>query len=117
MGMEYEGSCHCGGIAFTARGRIDQVVDCNCSLCRRRGGLLWFVGEADFSLHTPVAQLGTYLFNTRRIEHHFCPSCGIAPFSTGKGPDGSRSYAINVRCLDGLDLASLQVVAYDGAHA
>ena len=40
--MQYEGSCHCGGIVFTVEGRIDQVVDCNCSMCRRRGGLLWF---------------------------------------------------------------------------
>ena len=42
--MQYQGSCHCGRIAFTvqAEAPISDVLDCNCSLCRRRGGLLWF---------------------------------------------------------------------------
>ncbi len=37
--MIYEGSCHCGNIAFEVDGEFKQGVDCNCSLCRRRGGL------------------------------------------------------------------------------
>jgi len=115
--MEYQGSCHCGGIAFTVRGQIGQVIDCNCSLCRRRGGLLWLVGASDFSLRTPRERMSTYLFNKRHIQHHFCPTCGIAPFSEGQGPDGSQTYAVNVRCLDGVDLGALQVMAYDGASA
>ncbi len=42
--MEYQGSCHCGRIAFTvqAEAPISDVIDCNCSMCRRRGSLLWF---------------------------------------------------------------------------
>ena len=42
--MQYEGSCHCGQIAFVVEAAepITDALDCNCSLCRRRGGLLWF---------------------------------------------------------------------------
>lgn len=115
--MTHEGSCHCGGIAFTVEGQVGQVVDCNCSMCRRRGGLLWFVPAAAFVLKTPRQALATYQFNQRHIQHHFCPTCGIAPFGEGKAPDGSAMVAVNVRCLPDVDLAALQVVPYDGASA
>ena len=41
--MKYRGSCHCGKIAFEVEGTLEQVMECNCSLCSRRGYLLWFV--------------------------------------------------------------------------
>ncbi|MCR6684928.1 GFA family protein [Pseudoxanthomonas sp.] len=114
--MEYQGSCHCGGIAFTVEGEIGQVVDCNCSMCRRRGGLLWFVPDSAFALRTPRERLATYLFNRRHIQHHFCPTCGIAPFGEGQAPDGSIMIAVNVRCLPEVELDALQVAPFDGAR-
>ena len=114
--MKHAGSCHCGRIAFTIEGRIDEAYDCNCSMCRRRGGPLWFGPAADFDLTTPRENLGTYQFNKHHIDHHFCPNCGIAPFSEGVDPKtGAKTVAINVRCLPDLDLASVKLVAVDGA--
>ncbi len=110
----HSGSCHCGKIAFDVEGEIDQALDCNCSMCQKRGGLLWFVPAAQFTLKTPVDALGTYRFNRGKIDHHFCPSCGISPFSEGSNPDGSAMACINVRCLDGIDLASVKVEPCNG---
>ena len=62
--MIYQGSCHCGGIAFEVEGDFRQGVDCNCSLCRRRGGLLAFVARDKFKLTTPEENLSTYTFNS-----------------------------------------------------
>ncbi len=114
--MKYQGSCHCGKIAFEVEGTIDQAMDCNCSMCRRRGGLLWFVPRANLKLKTPETNLGTYTFNKHVLQHHFCPSCGIAPFTEGIHPKtGQPMAAVNVRCLDGVDVASLKIVHIDGA--
>lgn len=116
--MQYQGSCHCGQIAFTvqAQAPISEVVDCNCSLCRRRGGLLWFAPRADVALQDAAAPMSTYRFNKRHIAHHFCPVCGVAPYSEAVDPrSGVPTVAINVRCLQDVDLAALSVVAYDGA--
>lgn len=110
----YQGGCHCGRIAYRVEGEIDQVLDCNCSLCSKRGGLLWFVPREALALTTPESDYATYRFNTHRLAHHFCPSCGIAPFSEGRKPDGTGMAAINVRCLEGVDLAALKVVPFDG---
>lgn len=35
--MNYKGSCHCGAVAFEVEGEIGQVIDCNCSICSRKG--------------------------------------------------------------------------------
>jgi len=116
--MKYAGSCHCGRIAFeveTGDG-IAEAYDCNCSMCRRRGGLLWFGPRSAMELKTPEADLATYRFNHKRLAHHYCPDCGIAPFSEGTHPKtGEATVAVNVRCLEGLDLGSLKIVHVDGA--
>jgi hypothetical protein len=113
--MKHQGSCHCGGIRFEVEGDIGSVIDCNCSLCRRRGGLLWFVPASAFRLLTSDAEAATYRFNKMHIAHRFCARCGVAPFGQGSDPKGNAMVAINVRCLPEVDLASLEVVAYDGA--
>lgn len=112
--MSYLGSCHCGAIAFEVDGLIDKVMDCNCSMCQRRGGLLWFVPHASFRLVTDPAKVATYTFNKHTLQHHFCATCGIAPYSEGSDRKGNKMAAINVRCLEGIDLAAFPVVKVDG---
>jgi hypothetical protein len=115
--MHYQGSCHCGALAFEAEGEIDQVIECNCSYCSRKGSLLWFVPRAKFTLRSGADQASIYQFNTHRIEHRFCPNCGVQPFAFGKDPSGAEMAAINVRCLDDIDLTTLKRYQYDGKSA
>jgi len=112
--MIYKGSCHCGRIAFEVEGELAGVMDCNCSICSRKGSLLWFVPRDKLRLLTPEANLATYTFNKHVIRHRFCPTCGIHPFGEGADPAGNRVAAINVRCLEGVELASLPVKHFDG---
>lgn len=114
--MSPQGSCHCGRVAFTVEGEIDAVIDCNCSLCRRRGSLLAFFPRSALVLQTREEDLATYTFNTHTIRHRFCAHCGCAPFGEGVNPKtGEATAAVNVRCLPELDLAALKVIQYDGA--
>ena len=110
----YTGSCHCGRIAFEIEGDFTEVKECNCSHCSRKGYLLWFVPREQLHLKCAADSYGTYLFHKHVIAHHFCPVCGCAPFATGKGPGGVATAAINVRCLENIDLAALKRVPIDG---
>ena len=112
--MAYQGSCHCGAIAYEVEGTVEQVMECNCTHCSRKGYLLWFVGRDQLRLKTPADKLATYTFNKHVIKHHFCPQCGCAPFGFGKSPNGAETVAVNVRCLQDIDLKSLKVQAVDG---
>ena len=115
--MTHQGSCHCGRIAFTLEGEVREAIDCNCSMCRRRGGLLSFFPREALTLTTPEGDYATYHFNKHALDHHFCPTCGIAPFTEGTDPrTGARMAAVNVRCLDGIDLATLTIKPFDGAR-
>jgi hypothetical protein len=114
--MKHEGSCHCGRIAFEVEGDVEQVIDCNCSICRRRGSLLWFAPSEALVLTTPESDVSTYTFNKHHIQHHFCAHCGISPYAEAIDPrSGAPTVAVNVRCLPAVDLKSLKVTEYDGA--
>jgi hypothetical protein len=112
--MSYQGSCHCGRIAFAVEGEIDEVMECNCSHCSKKGYLLSFQPRDQFHLATPESDLATYTFNKHEIKHHFCPNCGCAPFGFGKMPDGQPIAAINVRCLQDVEPAQLKIKPVDG---
>jgi hypothetical protein len=95
------------------QGEFDTAMECNCSHCSRKGYLLWFVPRTDFKLESPLDVLGTYTFNKHAIKHHFCPKCGCAPFGFGKSKDGEMA-AVNVRCLEGVELSSVKRKLVDG---
>ena len=113
----YQGSCHCGQTRFEVEGELTGAMACNCSMCRRKGTLMWFVGSEQLRLHTPDDTLATYLFNRHVIRHRFCPVCGIHPFGEGTDPAGRAMAAVNIRCLDGVDLDAVPVQHYDGLAA
>lgn len=112
--MKYKGSCHCGKVAFEVEGELNGAMACNCSMCSRKGSLLWFVPREQFHLLTPEESASTYTFNKHVIKHRFCPTCGIHPYGEGVDPKGSRMAAINIRCLEGVDLEKVPVQHFDG---
>ena len=80
----------------------------------KRGSLLDFVPEANFTLLSGSADLQDYQFHKRVIHHLFCKSCGILAFGKGAAPDGTKMVAINLRTIDGIDLNKIKVQEYDG---
>lgn len=112
--MNYKGSCHCGRVAFEVQGTIESAMACNCSICGRKGSLLWFVPRDKLRLLTPDENASTYTFNKHVIKHRFCPHCGIHPYGEGTDPKGGRMAAVNIRCLEGIDLAAIPVTEFDG---
>ncbi|OWW20460.1 GFA family protein [Noviherbaspirillum denitrificans] len=112
--MNYKGSCHCGRISFEVEGEIKGAMACNCSMCQRKGSLLWFVPRTALRLVSPEDAASTYTFNKHVIKHRFCPTCGIHPYGEGTDPKGNAMAAINIRCLEGIALEDVPVQHFDG---
>ena len=112
--MLYKGSCHCGNMKFEVEGELTQVVSCNCSICARKGALLWSVPRDKLRLLGSDTGIGTYTFNTHTVAHRFCRTCGIHPYAEDAREQGERSAYVNVRCLEGVDVAALPVIEFDG---
>jgi hypothetical protein len=75
---------------------------------------MWFVPREALHLLTSQDAMGTYTFNKHVIKHHFCQTCGVHPYGEGVDPKGNRMAAINIRCLEDLDLASVPIKNFDG---
>lgn len=110
----YEGGCHCGLVRYQINTELSTVVECNCSICSKRGVLWTFVKEPQFKLLKGGDTLSDYQFGKKKIHHLFCPTCGVGSFSRGMAPTGEDTYAINVRCLDEVDVAALERKHFDG---
>jgi hypothetical protein len=92
--MPFTGSCHCGLIAYeVAEDAPTEAMACNCSICRRRAALHHFTTPDKFDLKTSRDALTT----------------------EGQGPNGPM-VEINLRCAEDIDLDSLKINRFDGAH-
>jgi hypothetical protein len=111
---EYEGGCHCGAVRFSVRVREHVALDCNCSICAKKGFLHVIVPAGDFTLLRGEDALATYTFNTRVAQHRFCRVCGVHPFYTPRShPDGVD---VNLRCLDGDVAERFEIRPFDGQN-
>jgi hypothetical protein len=110
----YAGSCHCGKVRYEVTTDLAKVMSCNCSLCSRAGYLLNFVPASQFKLLSGEDNLQDYRFNTHKIAHTFCKTCGVRSFARGKTRDGADTAAINVRCLEGVDPDTLAITKVNG---
>lgn len=110
----YTGSCHCGQIRYDVTTDLASVVACNCSICQKRGALWTFVPPEKFALRAGSDDLRDYQFGKRTIHHFFCSQCGVGSFSRGQTADGREMIAVNVRCLDDVDIGALKLTPFDG---
>jgi hypothetical protein len=114
MWIDYDGGCHCGAVRFQVRLKPEEhtAIDCNCSICRRKGFLHVIVSPERFTLLQGSEALATYTFNTGIAKHRFCKICGIHAFYTPRShPD---HIDVNVRCLDGAALDRFRIEPFNG---
>lgn len=110
----YQGSCHCGKVAFEFDGTIDNGLECNCSVCHRKGAIWYAIDDEHFRIMTGQADLTTYQFGTRMAKHYFCRCCGVSTFSNPR--IAPERWVVNLRCVDGVDLVALKVHPFDGRN-
>jgi hypothetical protein len=112
--VRYEGGCHCGAVRFRVWIERHEAIDCNCSICQKKGFLHVIVPPECFTLLEGQEVLGVYTFHTHVAKHTFCSTCGIHPFYTPRShPD---QVDVNVRCLDGDVLGRFTIRPFDGRH-
>ncbi len=110
----HPGRCHCGAVRFEVDAAIDHVRACDCSVCRRRGALLYRVAPSEFRLLTPIDALRTYRWNTGRATDYFCATCGVLPFRHSRTEPGK--WDVNVRCLEAVELDAIPVRRFEGSR-
>jgi len=110
----FTGGCHCGQVRFECTSDLANVTACNCSICTKKGLHFVFLPPLSFQLRAGQDNLKEYLFNTRKIRHQLCTDCGVDVFALGTKPDGTEVVAVNVSCIDGIELSKLAMMPVDG---
>jgi hypothetical protein len=113
----YRGSCRCGGIRFEADLDLGEgTTQCNCTICTKAGWWGILARPSAFRLLTSpdaIVNLGS----SPAADRPRCKTCGIEAYGHGDVPAlGGEYYAINVRCLDDVDLAGISIKYLDGRH-
>ena len=108
------GGCHCGAVKFRVTFSSLSLLECNCSICSKKGYLHLIVGKDDFELLTPQDKLSSYRFGTGVANHLFCSECGVHSFYVPRShPDG---VSVNARTLDDVELKDFDIKPFDGKH-
>ena len=111
---KHSGGCHCGKVRFEAAIDLDRTIQCNCSICNKRGSILTAAPAEKFKLLSGENNLVDYQFNKYNVHHLFCSTCGTESFARGKKPDGTEMVMVNARCLDDIDFDQLKITPFDG---
>lgn len=74
-----KGSCLCGAIQYDAKGRLESIDHCHCSMCRRTHGSAFAtfgrVARDDFQLTAGRDDLQVYA-SSEAVKRSFCRHCG-----------------------------------------
>ncbi len=118
--MRVKGSCHCGATKFEVEAPA-EVTRCTCSVCSKKGALWAYYAPDDVAMETPGVT-ATYRWQSKIIEHNFCPHCGCTTYTKSPSwvdfkPDFEHPrLAINARLLDDFDLEAVPVTVIDGRN-
>jgi hypothetical protein len=82
------GSCGCGAVRFTTRGKLRGIVYCHCGQCRRQTGHFYAATAVWASgLHVEGGDLVTWYQGSPEARRGFCSRCGSALFWRREGAE------------------------------
>ncbi len=97
-----EGSCLCGKVVFSIRGKLRDIVNCHCSKCRKFHGHIGAYTSVELQQLTidKADALRWYespLDETANVRRGFCQDCGSSLFWH---PQDRKTIAIAAGALD-----------------
>jgi hypothetical protein len=111
-----KGSCHCGTVTFEYPGAPDKLTSCNCSLCRRVGGLWAYAPKDQIKLNAPVDAVIKYVWGDKSLATVSCKTCGSTTHwepLEDKAP--TARMAVNMRMADPKSIDGVRIRRFDGA--
>ena len=112
-------TCHCGEIEIhiNLKKEINELMRCNCSMCKRKGTMITTINKDDLKVVKGEDKISTYQFNTKVAKHHFCSECGTHTNNLRRSDP--NTFGINVGCIDEIEpnkLFKLKTFLNDGQN-
>jgi hypothetical protein len=110
-----EGSCHCGAVHITLPAAPETATRCNCSLCRRTGGVWAYYELGTVTIHGHPENTEGYVWGDRTLINFRCKVCGIFTHWEPLEPASGARHGVNLCNFEPELLASVPVRRFDGA--
>lgn len=110
-----EGSCHCGAVRFKYHPVPEYLNSCNCSLCRRVGGLWAYADPKDIEISYPPDGMVEYMQGDKCLATMSCKTCGCTTHWEPRNPPDYPRMAVNMAMADPKDLEGIRIRHFDGA--
>ena len=97
-------TCHCKEIQIELKLEkgFEELVRCNCSLCKRRGYIMAKIKLENLKIIKGQDKLSVYKFGKKYLtEHFFCKICGI--YTHHRSYTNPENYEYNIACIDKVD--------------
>lgn len=108
------GQCHCGAVQVTVPGPPEEVLRCNCSLCRKTGWIGGYWHPDEVTVEARPDALNAYVQGDRMITTWSCTTCGCFSHWTPRTAAADRM-GVNMRMFTPEDWQHLPVRDVDGA--
>ena len=109
-------TCHCKKVHIELKleNGVEELVRCNCSLCKRRGYIMAKIKLENLKIIKGNDQLKVYKFGKKHLaEHFFCKNCGI--YTHHRSYTNPKNYEYNVACIDNIDTFEYKNISvFDG---
>jgi hypothetical protein len=110
-----ESSCLCGALKLQIDAEIpSSLTSCNCSSCRRYGGLLAYFPPAKVKVFAEPGILQEYSWGDKQLAFVRCSQCGCFSHWRGMDPNLDRM-GVNARLFTNVEIEKIPVRRFDGA--
>jgi hypothetical protein len=108
-------TCHCGAVRIEIPARPDTVTNCNCSLCRRLGGLWAYYPLSEVTVHGHPEHTQGYVQGDRTLRTVRCRTCGCTTHWEPLDPRRHTRVGVNIRNFDPAVIGDVKIRLLDGA--
>lgn len=111
-----EGTCHCGAVRLTLPAAPDEALSCNCSLCRRSGGIWAFYAFGTVVIQGHPGNTEEYIWGDRTLRNVRCRTCGIVTHWEPLDLKPGARHGVNLRNFAPALVDALVIRRFDGAE-
>src|SRR5690348_955302 len=110
-----QGSCHCGAVRLTLPTAPDKATSCNCSLCRRTGGIWAYYQFGTVSVQGRPENTESYVWGDRTLSNVRCKICGSVTHWEPLNAEPGARHGVNLRNFEPALLESVGGRRFAGA--
>lgn len=115
--MALQGSCHCGAVQVEIPHAPETLTNCNCSICRRYGGLWAYFPETQVRITAAPGATAEYIWGDKSLKLVRCATCGCVTHWLALQPTDGGRMGVNARSFDPLTLGQVRIKLFDGADS